>query len=140
MEIKHKSFGSVGSSGMSEPDLRSLIELGCIKETVKLGNLTFSIRTLSVVEAQHAASVFDGEPTNKQVMEFNFRLLAMAVEKVNNTPLEKFDDDSNETDLLARRINVLKRLQPSIFSKLLEVYENMTARANAQFRDEQVKK
>jgi len=148
-EIKHSTFGS--SKGHSkekqnpqqqikEADLGSLIELGCIKEDVVIGNLSFKMRSLSSTERLMAADYIDEYADVEKLFSFNKMILSMAIDSVNGTPLENFYDGPDNLDVLSKRMEVMGKLQSPVIAVLLEAYDKITDRCDAQFNVEQVKK
>lgn len=144
MEIKHKTFGSVSSEPevkqMAQPDLRSLIELGCIKDETEIGGMVFRMRSLNASERFELAERLGSDPTPQSLFDCNLRLLAHSIEAVNGVKLEDFYTGKGEGDLLAVRCSILASLQTPVINKLFDFYQQITERCDAQFGLEQVKK
>lgn len=149
-EIKHNIFGSVGSkhqesnkptqanNQMDQVDLKSLIELGCIKDTLVIENMSFAFRTLNVNERMMASDFLGENPNARKMFDFNVLVLAMAIESVNGVPLENMYNQ-NDKDYLEIRKQIISNFQPAVLSQLLNFYSTLTNRADAQFTGEQVK-
>lgn len=140
MELKHKTIGSIGEpKKMSDVDLRSLIALGCVKEDVKIENMTFTLRSLNTQERRELVDFIGDSTESKKVFQFNLLLLAMAVESVNGKLLESLyvGDQTNPMD---QKMEILANMQGSVIGKLLEEYNKVVSRADAMFTTEQVKK
>jgi hypothetical protein len=146
-EIRSNVFGTVGkpsqraaepAPAMSMPDLRSLIELGCIRDSVTVGETVFTMRSLSATERVQLMKFVSTEPTDEVTFGFNVRLLSMAIETVNGVPFEEFHPDS-EMDPLSRREQVLSQMQMPVLAQLLDLYNKITARCDSQFEREQLK-
>lgn len=142
-EIKHATFGSsVGQKKEEEKkivDLRSLIELGCVRDSVLIGDLKFEMRSLSALEKVEAAKSLGESPDPTKIFELNILLLAMAIESVNGIPLEQLYEGEQTNNVLAARQNVLRNLQSSVLGALMKCHNQINDRADAQFDVEQVK-
>jgi hypothetical protein len=148
MEIRHKSFGAVSTppqqpeqkEQMSIDDLQSLIELGCIKDNLQLGKLNFQLRSLNATERIELAKFLGENPTGEKLFHFNIRLLALTIESVNDKPLETYSPAYGQSaDVLALREEIISSMQAPVIAKLLEFYNNIAERSDAQFQTEQVK-
>jgi len=150
MELKHKTFGSVSNDQpeqaekkvMPQDDLEALIELGCIKEEVTIGKLTFVLRSLNATERMELARMLTDTPTAENLFAFNTRLLALAIQSVNGKPLEKFypaEHIPQGADVITLRCNIISSMQAPVINKLLECHTSLTERCDAQFDAEQVK-
>lgn len=149
MELKHKTFGSVSdgqsdqaeTKAMPQNDLESLIELGCIKEEVTIGNLTFILRSLNATERIELAKLIGDNPTTESVFAFNTKLLALAIQSVNGRPLEEFypAEHTKGLDIMTQRCNIISSMQSPVINKLLDCHTSLTKRCDSQFDTEQVK-
>ena len=147
-EIKHNVFGS--STGkrpepekqMADVDLRSLIELGCIKEEVDVGGMKFVLRTLNASERLGLIDMMGDvtAATVQRIFEFNVYILALAIESVNGKPLEDLHPDKRpDSDVVKLKRDLLMIMQSPIISKLMEFYTVITERSDGQFTAEQIK-
>ena len=149
MELKHKTFGSVSNDRpertedkvMPQDDLKNLIELGCIKEEITIGNLTFVLRSLNASERLELAKLIGESPTTDTLFEFNTKLLALAIQSVNGKPLEALypSEHAKGMDIITLRCNIISSLQAPVINRLLECHTQLTERCDAQFDVEQVK-
>ena len=146
-EMRHNSFGSISNKKpevklekpkMAELDLQSLIELGCIKETVDICGMVFKLRTLNISERMSLGDVLGSGQDSQKILEFNIYVLAMSVESVNGKLLEELNPNKNEDTLMLKK-QILSSLQPQVIAKLMEFYTEITNRADAQFTAEQIK-
>lgn len=145
-ELKHSVFGSNMNKIQKEPelkmtvnDLHSLIELGCIHDYVKIGDKNFCLRSLNALERIELAKNFKDSDDDEKLFIFNVRLLSFAIETVNGIPFEDFHSDKN-LDSLQRKQELLFMMQTPVLTKLLETYNNITERCEAQFKNEEIKK
>lgn len=149
VELKHETFGAVGTpsipedppkqeSKMPATDLRSLIELGCIRDSVTIGDKTFGLRSLNVSERQELANFLGAKPDEKGYLAFNLKVLAMTVETVDNLPFEMYHTD-HEKGPMQRRIELLSCLQAPVISRLLVCYNDISERCDKQFNLEEAK-
>jgi hypothetical protein len=153
IELKHKVLGSVGAPKenehalttevMPEDDLRSLIELGCIRDKIKIGELTFVMKSLSASEQMSLAKsvVTETKDDPNKTFSFNVQLLAMSIETVNGKPLERFHPENfaDAAGQIACKVDIITAMQTPVIFKLLEFYQEITDRCYKQFTAEQVK-
>lgn len=141
VEIKHGSFGSSTPQKKEEKvaDLRSLVELGCVRDSVKIGEMSFELRSLSALEKVEAAKSLGEAPDPTQIFELNVLLLSMSIETVNGVPLEHLYEGAETDNVLVARQNVLRNLQSSVLGALMRCHNDINERADAQFNPEQVK-
>jgi len=148
-ELKHSVFGTVGSSEpkvseqkeptrMSVDDLQSLIELGCVRDQVEINGRTFSMRTLNAMERLELAKFLGDEPTAERLFDFNTKLLAVSIETVDGLPFEDFHSNP-KLDPIQRKQELLAVMQSPVLGKLLEFYNEITERCDAQFDLEEIK-
>lgn len=141
VEIRHKTLGVIGAEKeepMKITDLQSLIELGCIKEEVEIGNFKFVLRSLSASERISLSKEISEESKENEMFDFNVKVLAMAIESVNGKPLEELYPD-NYNDALKAKMNIIASLQTPIISKLISVYSSLIDKCDKQFTLGQVK-
>lgn len=146
-ELRHKVLGTVGAptepektkEPMSETDLQSLIELGCVKDTVEIDSFHFTMRSLGATERIELAKEFgEDKLSDEDQFRFNIKLLAMAIESVNGKPLEELHPNPKE-DVLSAKMDIIAALQAPVIAKLLEFYTSVMDRCDKQFGVEQVK-
>lgn len=155
VEMKHGVFGSIGKTESkpeqpeqpakptAKTDLRSLVELGCIRDNVSIGDMTFTLRSLNSSERMAAMNMVGEEDLKpQQLFDFNVLILSMAVETVNGVPLEQVflngGGDPNVDPVEAKKA-IVANMQHSVIARLIQSYNSITERADAQFTAEQVK-
>ena len=143
-ELRHKVLGTVGApmepetKPMLDTDLQSLIELGCIKDTVEIDSFRFTMRSLGATERIELSKEFNKEKlTEEEQFHFNIKLLALAIESVNGKPLESLHP--NPQDPLSAKMEIISALQTPVVGKLLQSYIAIIERCDGQFGVEQVK-
>jgi hypothetical protein len=124
---------------MTEIDLRSLIELGCIKEEIKIGEMTFILRTLNASEKFDLASILGDNPDASKMFDLNLHILAQSIETVNGQKLEDLHPNKDSGEPLLLKKQIISAMQTSVIQKLTEFYSQITERADAQFSVEQIK-
>jgi hypothetical protein len=140
------SIGSLGVSkekpAMAVGDLKSLIELGCIRDELIIDGKTFKFRTLSSSERVRLVSVLGTETlTQEKLYEFNLNLLAHGLDSVNDKPLETYHPDFGPgKDTHHQKLEILSFMQTPVINKLLEFYNELIARCDSQFSVDTLKK
>lgn len=141
VELRHKVLGTIGAEKEEEKmelaDLQSLIELGSIKEEVVIGKFKFLLRSLSASEREEISKEFKDNLHN-EMFSFHIRLLAMAIELVNDQPLEVLYPN-DYSDPLEAKMKIIASLQTPVINKLMATYTNILERCDKQFSLGQVK-
>lgn len=149
-ELYHGTFGA--SAGrkpeppapapqkMADADLRSLIELGCVRDDIKIGEAVFTLRTLNISERLSAMNFLGENPDQQKMFEFNLLVLSLSLEAMNGVPVETLHPrhgEDLEPAMLKR--DLISRMQPVVLNKLVDFYAQITERGEAQFSAEQLK-
>jgi len=147
-KLEHKSFRPAGSaqeqvSQGTENDLRSLIELGRITDSITLDNKTFEMRTMNSSEKLHLSKILGENYTQEDMFTFNITLLSSVIKSVNGQPLETFHPDYNPQGDVALnkklRFDILSILQSTVIDRLLLFYDELRKRGEEKYGVEQVK-
>ena len=144
-QVINNVFGSVGQreevKANPNDKLKSLIELGSIKDSTVLGGQKFSLKTPPLVERVRLASFLNGKenPTQSELVDFQVNLLAHVIVSVDGIPLEDLHPEK-EMDALQRRVEIVSTFQGPLLSVLINLYQDMLNRCDAQFGLNEIKK
>ena len=145
-EIKHPTFG-VGNvkvapeqvpAKLGEDDLKSLIELGCLREEFEVGEKKFVIKTLNASERLQVSKKEAGDLSEIDLLGVQCEILSLAIESINGRPLEDYHPNEN-MDPLERRKEILAHMQSPVIMELLAKFIEITNKADGQFSVEAVK-
>jgi hypothetical protein len=159
-ELTHKTVGTVGSApvrdivppqaihepqdrqqpaeeAVSPVDLRALIELGRISDSITLGGMTFELETLDDKEQEDILKLTDGGLSADSFVTIRRIVVAKAVQSVNGRPLEALS--SAEGDGFQRKLSIVTAMQSHVVERLYEFYEQLVARSKGAIEPEQVK-
>jgi len=130
------------AAGMPKPqpqmaDLRSLIELGKVRDTVTIGGMTFAMETLTDDEQQAVFKRAGDQTGADSFMELRRIVVAMSVTAVNNQPLESLV--AGDQSPLDKRMAVVSNMQGHVVEKLYEFHDVLLGRAQQEIDPEQVK-
>lgn len=150
VELRHKSFGSSMGTITQKPevqleqkecDLKSLIELGCVKDSIKLGEFTFQLRSLNATERFNLAQFMGKDAVDENKMfQLNIRVLALAIDTIDGKSLETFHPNfGKDANTLQLREEIVSSLQTATITKLLEFYNDISQRSDVQFETVQIK-
>lgn len=147
-DLKHGVFGSSNPNQPKEEskeesrktDLRSLIELGCVKDSIEIGGTTFVMRSLGEREKLEISQILlaKEKPDANTLFEFNIRVLANSIVSANGVPLENMHPEADK-DPLSKKMEILSNMQTPVLGKLIEFYEKITERCDEQYTAEEVK-
>ena len=150
-ELYHGTFGVSGSkkeqpapeiqkSKMNDIDLRSLIELGCVRDDITIGDIVFTMRTLNISERLETLSFLGDSSDPQKMFEFNMRVLAMSIEAANGRKLETLHPNLEKgIDPTVLKKELIIAMQPAVLNKLMDFYGKIVERSDAQFSAEQLK-
>ncbi len=144
-QVINNVFGSVGQKEEVKPNpndsLRSLIELGAIKDSFVVGGQKFNLKTPSLVERVRMASFVSGKEniTLQEFVDFKINILAHVIDNVNGIPLENLHPEK-EMDALKRKIDIIATFQGPLIDVLFNLYQDMLSRCDAQFGLDSIKK
>jgi hypothetical protein len=128
-----------GQAMLELGDLRDLIFLGKLKETVEIGGYSFVISTLSASEQRDIMKdVMSGDAADR-ILDIKPMAVSYAVETVNEVPLEDLCDDKSIKSKKERRLNVILNMQSILVEKLYQVYDNLVATSSKEVGIEDLK-
>ena len=150
-EIKHDTFGSVGTpenqkttfsplkekaspSTMDLFDLKSLVELGKIQDTITIGNFVFEMTTLDDINQAKAYDLLQDEEKKLTLRRI---VVGLSLVTINGrTPEEIIQSDKPSDE---KRMELVANLQGAVVDKLLEFYDSLLERSQKDISDESVK-
>lgn len=145
--LEHKSFKSMNTTQEkpqnSNDDLRSLIELGCIIDSISIGGKTFELKTMNAFERMQLVGTLSDDVTSEEMFDFNNRLLASVVKSVNGKSLEclhpQYDPQAEDDIKFRLKVGIIEKMHVPVINKLLDFHEELMKRSETQFETEQVK-
>jgi hypothetical protein len=111
-------------------DLKSLIYLGRLVKTVKVGGFSFEITTLTTTQQKDVMRTImtDGDATER-MLDIKPLTMSYSVVSVNGVDLEALCEDSSLTRLEDRRLDVIMNLQSVLLEKLYREYDELVTRS-----------
>ena len=167
MEFTHSTIGTVGRAERSQleqqqpetppsqpqqeqqpleqqpmrvADLRSLVELGCVEDSITLGGLTFSMRTMSDDEREVLFQKLSDEQMKGAAdtfVELRRMVVAVAVIAVNGRSMESMSDGPGNA--LDRKVAIVRAMQSHVVDKLYDFYNGLLKRSTQGIEPEQAK-
>ena len=121
-------------------DLKSLIYLGCLTESVTVGNYKFDVSTLTTAEQRDVMKriMADGNATER-MLDIKPLTMAYATKTVNGVPLESLSSLPEDTPPTERRLDVMMQLQSVVIERLYQVYDNLVTRSSKEIGIEDLK-
>lgn len=117
-------------------DLRSLIELGCVHDSITIGSMTFEMRTLGDDEQEKIYKLVGEQEGPDSFVAMRRLVVAMSVQSVNGRPLEAL---GGEGEPIQRKLAVLKAMQSRVVDKLYSFYDQLLEKSQQEIDPEQVK-
>ena len=121
-------------------DLKNLIFLGCLSETVKVGGFSFEVSTLTTAEQRDVMKriMTDGNATER-MLDVKPLTMAFAAKKVNGVPLETLSSLPESEPDIDRRLDVMMQLQSVVIERLYQVYDDLVTRSGKEIGIEDLK-
>jgi len=148
-KLEHKTFGSIGTSSVKKVEeietpenaLRSLIELGSVKEERVIFGKSFKMRTLNASERLSLTKILGNDPNHETLFNFNVNVLAHSIEAVDNKTLESYHPDYNKNNnIIELRCQIIEAFQPALVNSLLDFYNDITTKSDKQYTIDEIKK
>tara|TARA_B100000700_G_scaffold318695_1_gene412392 strand:+ start:153 stop:629 length:477 start_codon:yes stop_codon:yes gene_type:complete len=139
-ETESEQDVSTANDLLALEDLRSLIFLGKLTKTVKLGGFSFEISTLTTAEQRDVMTTImtDGDAT-RRMLDVKPLTMSYSVQSVNGVPLEELCNDDSITSVQSRRLEVMLSLQSVLLEKLYTEYDELVARSSKELGIEDLK-
>lgn len=124
---------------MPLPDLKSLIELGRVRDNVLIGGMRFEMETLNDEAQREIFRRVSNDPSEGADSFVRLRRLtvAVALTRVNDQPFE--DLMPGESNSLDRKVEIISRMQDSVVDRLFEFYNELMERSRKDITPKQVK-
>ena len=125
---------------LAPEDLKSLIYLGRLIKTVKIGGFSFEISTLTTSQQRDVMSTImsDGDATQR-MLDIKPLTMSYAVTSINGVDLETLCEDSSITTPQDRRLEVMMNLQSVLLEKLYLEYDKLVVRSGKDVGIEDLK-
>lgn len=126
---------------MPLPNLRSLVELGKIRDHITIGGLRFEMETLDDdAQREIFKRMVDDDDTSVGADSFvRLRRLtvALALTKLNDQAFE--DVMSGKEDAIDKKVAIVSKMQDSVVEKLFDFYNNLLEQGQEKIAPDQVK-
>ena len=121
-------------------DLKSLIYLGRLSETLNIDGFSFEISTLTTAQQRDVmTSIMSDENTTQRMLDIKPLTLSYSIRSINGVKLEDICDDDSITELESRRLNVVMSLQSTLVERLYVEYDNLVTRSGKNVGIEDLK-
>lgn len=137
--LEMSPHSDAAANPMPLPDLKSLIELGRVRDSILIGKIRFEMETLDD-EAQReifrrvSNDAVDGADSFVRLRRLT---VAVATMRVNDQPFEDLMPGAG--DALDRKIQIISRMQDSVVDRLFEFYNELVERSQKDIAPGQVK-
>jgi len=121
-------------------DLKSLIFLGCLKETVQIGGFSFEVSTLTTSQQRDVMrTIMSQGDVQERMLDIKPLTMAYSVTSVNGVPLEDLCEDPEQTTDEGKRLNVMMQMQSVVIERLYQVYDKLVTRSGKEIGIELLK-
>ncbi len=111
-------------------DLKSLIFLGALTETIKIGGFSFEVSTLTTTQQRDVMRTIMSEGgVQERMLDIKPLTMAYAVTSVNGVPLEDLCEDPDQVTIEGKRLKVMMQMQSVVIERLYQVYDALVTRS-----------
>jgi len=129
-----------GQNMLELADLKNLVFLGRLRETVDIAGYKIVITTLTANQQKEIMRNVMKIDQVDRLLDIKPITVAYVTESINGVPLEELCEDNSITDSIDRRISVVNNMQAVLVEKLYQVYEKLVVAANEEVGLEDLKK
>lgn len=138
--IDQEDGQTIGQNMLDLADLKDLVFLGRLQETVDISKYKILVTTLTANQQKEImVNVMKLEQTNR-ILDIKPVTVAYAVESINGVPLEDLCEDDSIIEKIDRRVSVVHSMQAVLVERLYQVYEKLVVAANEEVGLEDLKK
>lgn len=121
-------------------DLKSLIYLGRLSETVMINGFSFEISTLTTAQQRDVmTTIMSDVDSTKRMLDIKPLTLSYAVSSINGVKLEDICDNDSLTDIIDRRLDVIMNLQSTVVERVYTDYDELVTRSSKDVSAENLK-
>lgn len=136
---EHES-GSNADSVLALDDLRSLIFLGSLTQTVKIGGFSFEVSTLTTSQQRDVMKdIMSHGDATERMLDIKPLTMAYSVKSINGVPLEDLCDDPAKKTITEKRLDVMMQMQTVVVERLYQVYDDLVTRSGKEIGLEDLK-
>ncbi len=123
---------SQNSSMLNLDNLKELIFLGKLRETVDIAGYKFVVTTLSVKQQKKVLENIMTQDQSARILDIKPLTVSYALESVNGVSPQNLCDDDSLTTEDERRAYVIMNMQSVIVERLYKAYENLVEESNRE--------
>ena len=121
-------------------DLKNLILLGKLTETVKIGGFSFELSTLSANEQAEVMKTLMKAEEMDRVLHSKSIAISYCIKKINSVPLSELAAEHPGDSEDERRVAFILDMQTTLVEKIFTEYEALVARSGQEVGFDSVKK
>jgi hypothetical protein len=113
-------------------NLKDLIFLGRLSETVDISGYRFVITTLSTKQQRDIMQTVMKVDQVERLLDIKPITVSKVIESINGVPLEDLCTDDDLEGVAERRLDVVYNLQTNVIEKVYQVYEKLVLSSNEE--------
>jgi hypothetical protein len=129
-----------GQNMLELADLKNLVFLGRLQETVDIAGYKIVVTTLTANQQKEIMRNVMKIDQVERLLDIKPITVAYVTESINGVPLEDLCEDKSITEIVDRRISVVNNMQAVLVERLYQVYEGLVISANEEVGLEDLKK
>jgi len=142
-EVEHidqEDGQSKGQNMLGLSDLKDLVFLGRLRETVDIAGFKIVVTTLTASQQKEVMRNVMKIDQVDRLLDIKPMTIAYVVESINGVPLEELCEDDSIKETVDRRVSVVNSMQAVLVERLYQVYERLVVAANEEVGLEDLKK
>lgn len=120
-------------------DLKNLIFLGKLIESVDISGYRFEVSTLTASQQREIMQTVMQFDQLERMLDIKPVTVSYCLISINGVPLEDICEDDELEDINERKLSVISGLQASVVERLHKVYENLVKASNKEIGLEDLK-
>ena len=121
-----------GQSMLNLKNMKELVFLGKLRETLDIGGFKFVVSTLTASQQRDIMRSIMRIDDADRILDLKLVTVSYAVETINGLPVEEFCEDESITSVEDKRVNVVGSFQAALLEKLYQTYERLTLSSNEE--------
>jgi hypothetical protein len=127
-------------SDMATSDLKNLILLGRLTESVSVSGFSFEVTTLSAREQKGIMKEIMKMDEADRVFAAKALAISYSLKSVNGVPLSELSSELEAEEGTSKNMSFVLNMQSSIVDKLYQTYENLVGRSGEEVGLDTLKK
>jgi len=128
-----------GRSPLGLDNLRDLIFLGKMRESIDIAGFEFTISTLTTRQQRDIMKTVMKFDQMDRILDIKPVTVSYVIETINGVPIEDLCEDDSLEDLIERKLAVVMNMQSSVMERVYQAYDKLVETSNEEIGLENLK-